>query len=264
MAIFTTRKVAFATGTGTNETAEQDVPVPANAVELIATQGDVHVTQGDPAESIIGVFRLKGDNWQNNPYEWFSEIGSAKLGAIDQVAYDGEPRWWKANLPVKSNSTIKLTYEPLDALANNGMASAKFRWSSTRTGLPPTKRKCSREVATSTLTDASITLTDLGVVTALIFGVTATTVAADDPGDYSLSVECSALAEQQTIQSSTVIHSIEATTGIAKTALRYDPQDIPAKSANATFNATLTETTALGTAGTWFYAIEYIPTTVQV
>ena len=261
MTVWSTKLSAFATGTGTAETAEQTVPTPANAVELVGVRQIVDATQGVPAESIIGVGKIKGDNWQDNPYEWFSEISSAKLGAIDQVACYFEPRWWPANIPVIPNADIAYTYEPLDAQAANGKVAVQFLWSDVPSGIPRVHRKCSREIATTTTTNSEITLTDLGRLTNFYWGVSTAAVTADDPGDYSVSITSSALNKQQTFESITYIQTIEATTGVGVTTLMQNPLDISAKqgTTTATFAATLTETTALTAAGQWFYALEYVP-----
>ena len=267
MTVFSTHMTGISTGTGVNETSPTSVNVPANAVELVSMHIDVTSTQANPAESIIGIGKLTGDNWLNNPYEVAVEIGSSKLGAVSQSGYytNSSLRPWKANLPVTKNSTISFTYQPMDALANNGLCQATFRWSTEPSGLPPRKRKFTRAISTDTTSNSDITLTDLKSVTEVIFGVTATTVSADDPGNYSLSLESSSLKEQQTVQAGTIISSIEATSGIGLTSLTREPQSIltlPGTS-QATFSANLTATSGLSTAGIWFYGIEYIPSRVQ-
>ena len=265
MTSWSTRLAAFSTGTGTAQTAAQAVSVPANAVELIAVKMGVAATAPAPAESVMGVGKLKGDNWQNNPYEIAAEVGSAHLGAIGGD-FAAQSRWWKANLPVAPNSSVDFTYEPVDALADNGTCQPEFRWSNVKTGLQPVKRIFSREVATSTITSTTVSLFDALSLTKGYFAVGAATVAADDPGNYSVTMESSGLQSQQTFQMATTLHGIEATSGMEISYLEETPLDISVLSnvAQITFTATLTETTALGTAGQWMYGVEYIPKNIQV
>ena len=264
MVSWSTRLAAFATGAGTAETAAQAVSVPANAVELVAVKMAVAAGAPAPAESVMGVGKLKGDNWQNNPYEIAAEIGSAHLGAIGGD-WAAQPRWWKANLPVSPNSSIDFTYEPVDALADNGTCQPDFRWSNVRTGAQGVKRIFSREVATSTTVSTTVTLNDALSLTKGYFAVGAATVAADDPGNYSVTMESSGLQGQQTFQMGTTLHGIEATSGQEISYLEETPIDIGILKdvAQITFTATLTETTALGTAGQWMYGVEYVPKTIQ-
>ena len=264
MASWSTRLAAFATGTGTAETAEQSIVVPANAVELLAMRMEVTALAPAPAESVMGVGKLKGNNWQNNPYEIAAEVGAAHLGAIGGP-WAREPRWWPAHLPVSPNSTIAFTYEPVDALADNGQCGVEFRWSNGRTGIPGVKRLFSREIATSTTTNTLASINDARGITKGFFAVGAATVAADDPGDYSITLESSGLKDQQTFQIATQLIGIEATSGMEYSYLMETPQDIELLPgvAQISFAATLSETTALGTAGQWMYGIEYIPRSIQ-
>ena len=264
MPIFTSRaRTSWATGAGTAETAEQAVEIPSNVKEIIAVRGHVVATNGDPAESIIGVFRFVGDNFKNRPYEWFSEIGSGKVGAIDEVGYEREPRWWDCHLPVSAGSPIGVTYEPIDALANNGRASIDLKFSTQRTGMTPRLRKCTRETATSTTTGEALSLTKVGSVVDFCWGESTSTVAADDPVAASIVVTCESLIGQQDISLNTTIHTIEATSGVAKTSLQYAEIDMPSSNPTARFTAQLTQDVDLGTAGQWFYSIGYIPTSIE-
>jgi hypothetical protein len=136
---WSTRLAAFATGTGTAVTAVQNVTVPANAVELIAARMSVTAVAPAAAESVMGVGKLTGDNWQNNPWEMAAEIGAAHLGLINGPIA-AKPRWWSANLPVTPNAIIGFTYEPVDALADDGTCQPEFRWSNVRTGIQGVKR----------------------------------------------------------------------------------------------------------------------------
>src|SRR3990167_5328643 len=217
-----------------------------------------------PAESVMGIGKFKGDNWSNPPFEFAAEIGAAHLGAINGP-FAAQPRKWKANLPVTPNSTIDFTYEPIDALADNGRCSLLTQWSTVRTGLRGVKRIFSREIATSTTTDSSITIRDALRLTKAYFGVGAATVAADDPGDYSISIELTGVAEQPNIQLNTMLHGIEATSGMEISYLEETSVDLGLQPAvtQITPTVTLTETTALTTAGQWFYGFEYIPRTIQ-
>lgn len=263
--VFTTRLAAFATGTGTAETAAQNVTVPADSRELISLQMWVTALAPAPAESVMGIGKLKGDNWVNPPYEIAAEIGSAHLGAIGGPWF-AQPRKWPANLPVSPNSTIQFTYEPIDALADNGQVSVKFKWSNVRTGAQGVKRVFSREVPTSTTTDSSVTLRDCLSITKLYFGVGASTVAADDPGDYSITIEMTGISEHPTSQMNTQLSGIEATSGLEISYLEEETVDLTLLPdvSQITPVVTLTETSALGTAGQWFYGFEYIPRSVQV
>jgi len=264
MTSWPTRLAAFATGTGTAETAEQSVVVPANAVELIALRMAATSTLPSVAESVMGVGKLKGNNWQNNPYEIAAEIGAATLSAINGP-FAQQPRWWKANLPVSPNSTLSFTYEPVDALAGDGQCQVEFRWSDVRTGIQGVKRLFSREIATSTTTNTLTAINDAVKITRAYFAVGAATVAADDPGQYSLTLESSGLAKQQTMQVATTLIGIEATSGMEISYLMDTPVDIDLlpNVAQLSFSATLTETAALGTAGQWMYGVEYIPRNIQ-
>lgn len=266
MGIFPTAAVvAFATGTGTDATASQTLTVPDNAVELVAVRGTLTSTAPNAAESGVGVFKIGGDNFVNNPYEWFSEILSAKLGLVDQHAPSHEERWWPANLPVKAGANLGLTFEPLDALAADGQATVDCKWSTKPTGVPPTKRLASRETASSTTTGPSVTLNDALRISEFTVVYTASTVAADDPSVARLTVTSSNLSEQQQLTQTAVIHGIEATSGVAKAFLTHADVDIEVSNPNAqtVFTSTITVSTALGTAGAYAYSIGYIPTAVQ-
>ena len=265
MAIFTSAKVAWATGTGVDETAEQTLAVPGAARELIGVRGHVHTTQGNPAESIIGVFKIKGNNWTHNPYEWFSEIGSSKLGAIDEVGYAIEPRWWPAYLPVMPGVDYAVTYEALDALAVDGQAAIDLKWSTAPTGREPILRLCSRETASSTATGPGLTLPDAGRIVEFTFAYGASTVAGDDPSIARLFITSSNLEEIQTLSLTQNIHALEATTGVALGTLMHADIDIPVKAgaASAVFTSSITVDVALGTAGAYAYSIGYIPRSVS-
>jgi hypothetical protein len=123
----------------------------------------------------------------------------------------------------------------------------------------------SREVPTTTTISTAVTLNDALKITKGYFGVGAATVAADDPGNYSVTFEGSGLAIQQTFQMATTLIGIEATSGMEISYLEETPQDIDVLPdvSQFTFTATLTETTALGTAGQWMYGFEYLPRTIQ-
>ena len=266
MSIFTTAAVTtFATGTGTDPTAAQTFTVPDNARELVAVRGTLTSTLPNPAESGMGVFALGGDNFLNRPYEWFSEILSAKLGAIDEHAADHEERWWPANLPTKPGANLTATFEPIDALAGDGAASIDAKWSTRPTGMPATKRLATRETASTTSAAAGLTLTDARVITEMTVAYGAATVAADDPSRARLSISSNNLTEVQTITQTTVIHGIEATSGVAVSRLVHADIDIPVTNpnGNTVFSGTFTVDTALGTAGQYAYSVGYIPNSVQ-
>lgn len=239
--------------------------IPADAVELISTQMWVTATAPAPAESVMGIGKLKGDNWNNPPYEFAAEIGAAHLGAIGGP-FAQQPRKYPANLPVSPNSTVQFTYEPIDALADNGTVSVKFKWSNVPTGLQGVKRVFSREIGTGTTTDSSVTLRDCAKITKLYFGVGAATVAADDPGDYSITIEMTGILEHPTSQMNTQLIGIEATSGMEISYLEEEAVDLTLQAgvSQITPAVTLTETTALGTAGQWFYGFEYVPRLIQV
>ena len=261
--VFCTRLAAFASGTGTAETAAQSVSIPADAVELISVQMWSTALAPAVAESVMGIGKLKGDNWSNPPYEIAAEIGSAHLSAIGGP-FASQPRKWPANLPVTPNSTVDFTYEPIDALADNGRASVKFKWSNVRTGQAGVKRIFSREVPTSTTTDSSVTIRDAASITKTYFGVGASTVAADDPGDYSITIELVGVMEHPTTQMNTQLIGIEATSGMEISYLEEETVDLTLQPSvsQITPAVTLTETTALGTAGQWFYGFEYVPRSI--
>ena len=261
MAVWSTSPIiSTATGTGTAEPADVTFTVPSNAVEIVATRGHVHATNGDPAESIAGVFKLKGQDFKWNPYEWLSEIGPAKLGAVDQTGYFTEPRWWKAYLPVTPSAQLAVSYEPVDALANNGQFKVDISWSSIRTGLAPVQRPASRETATSTSTGPSLTLSGAERLVEFCLGVSTSTVAADDPSNGKLQVVSGGLKDQQLLELTFNIHTIKATSGIALTTLMYDDVDIEFQSKeSATFASTFTVDTVLGTAGQYWYSLGFIP-----
>mgnify|MGYP001618054773 CR=1 FL=1 len=267
MAIWTTAPIASqATGAGVAETAETTFQAPSSAVELVAVKGHAFATQGDPAEPIFGVFKLKGQDWKHNPYEWFSEIGAPKVGAIDQVAYSFSPRWWPAHLPVRPSAQYSITYEPLSALANNGQYNIDLKWSTKKTGQAPILRLCSRE-SLSTAQLAVLSITGAKRVTSYGGGYTAETVAADDPSSARLALTSAGLDEIQTVSFNfNFIHTIEATTGVAYTALTVIEADIPVKAVGGdplVFSSAITVDVALGTAGTYAYFIEYEPRAVM-
>ena len=267
MAIYTTAAVvAFATGTGTAVTAEQTLTVPDNAVELVAVRGTLTSTAPNPAESGIGVFALAGNNFLNRPYEWFTEILSAKLGAVDQHAPSHEDRWWPANLPVKPGANLAATFEPLDALAADGQATIDVKWSTKKTEMPATKRLASRETASTTTSGPSITLSDAKKITEYTVVYTAATVAADDPSVARLTITSNNLLEVQSITQTAVIHAIEATSGVAKAFLTHADIDVDVTNpnSNTVFSSSLTVDTALTTAAAYAYSIGYEPNTVQV
>ena len=211
----------------------------------------------------MGIGKLKGDNWSNPPYEVAAEIGSAHLGAIGGP-FAPQPRKWPANLPVTPNARIDFTYEPIDALADDGWVSAKFKWSNVKTSQQGLKRVFSREVPTSTTTDSSVTIRDAASITKTYFGVGAATVAADDPGDYSITIEMTGIMEHPTTQMNTQLIGIEATSGLEISYLEEETVDLTLQPqvSQITPAVTLTETTALGTAGQWFYGFEYVPRSI--
>jgi len=262
--VFTTRLAAFSTGTGVAETGAQTVSVPADAVELISMKMWVTATAPAPAESVTGIGKLKGNNFNNPPYEVAAEHGAAHLGAINGP-FAAQPRKWEAHAPVTPGTDLDFTYEPMDILVDNGAVSALFKWSNVRTPLPMKKRIFTREIATTTTTNSSITLRDALVITKAYFGVTASTVAADDPGDYSVTFEMTGVAEHSQIQMNTQLIGIEATSGMEISYLEEEELDLHLQPSvtQITPAATLTETTALGTAGQWYFGFEYIPRTVQ-
>ena len=267
MAIYTTAAVtAFAIGTGTDATTAQTLTVPDNAVELVAVRGTLTSTAPNPAESGMGVFALGGDNFINRPYEWFSEILSAKLGAVDEHAADHEERWWPAFLPVKPGANFAATFEPLDALAGNGQATIDCKWSTKPTGMAPIKRLASRETASTTATGPSITLTDARKIIEYTVAYGAATVAADDPSVARLTVTSNNLLEVQSITQTAVIHGIEATAGVAVSRLVHSDVDIDIANpnGNTVFSSALTVDTALTTAAAYAYSIGYNPNSVQV
>lgn len=265
MAIYPTKgRVSWAIGTATAETAQQAIIVPDNAIELVKTRGHIHSTQGAADESACCVFKLTGDNWHNNPYEFFSEIICAKDSVIDSHGYAMEPRWWNCGLPVSPGSTIQVTTENLDALATNGRASIDCLWSTRPTGMLPHKRKCTRETAdTTSVSGSDITLTDAARILDFSAGLMPSAVAADDPSMASIQLTCSALAEQQTFSMNVNVHTIEATTGEALTALMKAEVDIGVASNPCTFTSLITLDVALATAGAWFYSIGYLPTSIN-
>lgn len=262
MTVYPQRVVSFATGAGTDETAEQTFTIPSNAVAIHKIRGHVHATQGDPAESIFGVFTLTGQDWKHNPYEWFSEIGPSKLGAVDQVGYPNEPRWWPVNLPVAPGGTIAATYEPLDALANNGRANVDVLWSTVGGEGEPTQRLCSRETATSTATGPTLTISGAAKMVDFTIGVAGSTVAADDPSDGRLDLTSSALVGQQTFGLSFNLHTIEATSGVEQTSLFSTMIDIDVDKDPAVVTSAITVTTALTTAAAYAYGLGYRPKSV--
>ena len=253
---------SIATGAGTAETAQTTFVVPSRAVEHVCVRLDVNATNGDPAESIAGIGKIVGQDWTQNPFEFSSEIGSAKVGAVDEVGYEREPRWWGSHLPTVPGATYADTYEPVDALANNGRYEIENVWSTLRgTGLP-TRRLFSRETSTGTAiaTVAGVTLTLTGVrsLTDYSLGVSTSTVAADDPSDGRETLTSSGL-EQQQMSMNFNIHAIEATSGKALTSLRQREIDIAATGDPVVITSSFTVVTAHTTAGQFWHGIGYVP-----
>tara|TARA_R100000306_G_C4361347_1_gene135419 strand:- start:84 stop:881 length:798 start_codon:yes stop_codon:yes gene_type:complete len=253
---------SFATGTGTSSTAVQDIQVPSNAVELVSISGHVHNTAPAPAESMTGIFTISGKDWQQGDYEFFSEIGGSHLGAINGTPYYAQPRYWPAYQPVRPNSVLGLTYEAMDALAGNGQCMITCKWSDTPTGNARINRKATRETATSTSTGSSLTLAGATNITAFTVAVSTTTVGADDPSNGKIQVNSGNLLGNQTLELAYNLHGIEATSGQQICNLQHADVSIPVNPAmtnSVTFSSTLTELTALGTAGQWAYSISYNP-----
>ena len=253
---------SFATGTATAATATQDIQVPSNAVELVSIQGHVHNTAPAAAESMTGVFSITGKDWQAGDYEFFSEIGGSHLGAINGTPYFTQPKFWPAYQPVRPNSILGLIYEPLDALAGNGQAMITCKWSDTPTGNTRINRKATRETATSTSTGSSLTLAGATNITGFTAAVSSSTVAADDPSNGKIQVNSGNLLGNQTLELAYNMHGIEATSGQEISVLQNVDVSIPVNPAmtnSVTFQSTLTELTALGSAGQWSYSISYNP-----
>jgi len=261
MAIFPTSPVApFATGTGVAESGQQTFTVPSGVVEMVAIRGHVTAEAPAPAEGMCGVFKVTGTDWKHTPYEFFSEIGGSNLGAIDGNAYAIEPRWWPARLPVKAGATIAVTIEMLDAMAGNAEALVDILWSTTRTGLPPVQRLCSRETASTSATGASITVTNASRLVDYTYAyVPGGVLVADEEVTSRLTVTSGALSEQQTMSLGNVVHGIEATSGQSWTTLMKADVDIPVRDDPAVFNASIAVTSASGNADAYAYSIGYIP-----
>ena len=264
MAIFVTSPFAsVATGTGTAETAQTNFTIPSRVQEVVASRVDVNATNGDPAESIAGIAKITGQDWVDNPFEYSSEIGTGKVGAVDEVGYEREPRWWGAHLGVKPGGTIASTYEPVDALANNGRYLIDVVWSTLKgTGLP-TRRLFSRESSTgtaaATIAGATLTITGAGRITDYSLGVSTSTVTADDPSDGRHTITSGGFGEQQTLSMSFLIHAIEATTGKALTSLRQREIDLAVTGDPVVATSTLTIDTALAAAGQFWHGLGYVP-----
>ena len=251
-----------ATGTGVDETTAVDLVIPGTAVELVSIRVHAHSTAPAPAESLIGVTKLSGKDWNQGDFQFFSEIGGSHLGAINGNPYYQEPTWWHAFQPVVPGGNIGLSWEGLDALAGNGAFRVDCKWSDVRTGRAPINRKCTRETATSTSTAAGLTLSGASRITQYVLAVFSSTVAADDPSSGSLSINSGNLLGQQTMSLGYNLHGIEATSGQEVTSLQKADVDIlvnPQKSNSVTFSGTLTEDVALGTAGGYAYQIAYHP-----
>ncbi len=264
MTVYPTSPVTpFATTTGTAETAQQTFTVPSGAVELVAVRGHVTSEAPAPAEGLAGVFKITGQDWQHTPYEFFSEIGGNHLGSINGSAYAIEPRWWAARLGVKAGSTIACTIEMLDALAGNGEASIDCLWSSTRTGLPPVQRLCSRETASTTATGASITVTNASRVVDFTYAYVPNGVlVADEEASSILTVNSGGLSGQQTMSLSNIVHGIEATSGQSWTTLMKAEVDIAVRDDPAVFNSSIALTSTSTNADCYAYSIGYIPKTL--
>lgn len=264
MAIWTTSPIApTATGTGTDATAVQTFTVPSPAVELIAARVHVVAEAPAPAEGVCGVVAFGGQDWKHVPFEFFSEIGGTHLGAINGNAYAVEPRWWRANLPVKAGSTIGVSYEPLDALADNGEWFIDCVWSSVRTGLPAVQRLCSRETSTATATGASITIPDPTSIVDFSFAlVPGGVLVADEEVTARLTVNCGALNEIQQMSLGSAVHGIEATSGQSWTSLMKREIDIGLKSNPAVFTSSISVTSSPSNAGAYAYSIGYVPAVV--
>jgi len=250
----------FATGTGTDATALQTLTVPSNAHYLVSIKAEVHSTAPAPAESLTGIVSLTGLDWQNSDYQFFTEIGGSHLGAINGNPYYQSARFWKAYQPVTPNSQIGVTYEPLDAEAGNGFVQILAKWSDTDLGKAPVNRKATTETSTSTSTIPSLTLSGCQRITELTFAVSSSTISGDDPASYILEVNSGNLVGQQTIQAIANLHGIEATSGQEVTYLNQNEVSIDVNRSmtnSVTFNGTVTESVALGTAGQYAYSIGY-------
>lgn len=259
MTTYTLRVATGTTGTGLDETAEVTFVAPSNAVQLNRLRGHIHGTAPSAAESGFGVFKVRGQDWKHSPYEFFSEIMPGKLGTVDQVGYEREPRWWNAYLPIVPGGTYAVTYEPLDAMAADGRFDVDVEYSTIEGGGEPMQRLASRETATSTATGPTITISGAAKVVEYTIGVAPSTVAADDPSDGLIAVTSSGLVGQQTFNLSFNVHSIEAISGVASTSLFQAPQDIDVEAETLVITSAITVTTALTTAGAYAYAIGYRP-----
>ena len=265
MAVFTTSPVTpFATGTSKTQTEIATFTVPSGVVELVSVRGLVTSEAPAPAEALAGVFAMGGQDWKHTPYEWFSEIGGNKLGAINGIP-SMEPRWWSAHLPVKAGSTIGVSYEALDSLSGNGEALIDCKWSTIPSGMAPIQRLCSRETASTTATGSSITISNAKILRDFTFAfVPSGVVVADEEVSARLTVNSGALAEQQTMSLSSIVHGIEATSGQNVTTLNKAIIDIPVRDDPAVFTSSIAITSASTNADAYAYSIGYQPRTVNV
>jgi len=252
----------IATGAGVAEIAGVSKTIPNRAVELVAVRASYNRTKPAPAELMEGVVIL-GGQLNHAPSEFLTEIGCSKVGAVDQQSPWQKPAWQPMRVSVTPSGTLDVAFEPFDVVTDGAELKVDFRWSDTPSPatLPSILRKCSRETSTATTSGAIVALENAQTIIRMVAGVGNTTVTADDPFDGKIALNSGAFNDQQTIELGAAVYSIEATSGVGVSFLEESPQSINIKDGINLVNvqSTLTEETALATAGLWFWQLDFIP-----
>ena len=254
----------FATGTGTSVTAVQTFTVPSGMNYLAWAQAEAVPLAPAVAEGVGGVVAFAGRDWAHTPSEFFVEIAGTRLEATWGQMQITEPRWWPFHSQVRPGSTIGITYEPLDALADNGELAFNVLWSPDKSG-DHVQRLCSRETASTTATGESITISGGAVINDYsVAFVPGGAEAADDPMGGRHTAKSGAfqfpeltLAYEQP--------GIEATSGSSQPWLNVvgfgdtPPLNIPITKETAVITSSLVTDTTSDNADAYAYGIGYRP-----
>jgi len=291
LTIFITSPVApFSSGSvaGT-QSSNQNFTVPSGAVELISIRGHATCEAPSVAEGLLIKFSLSGQDFRNTPYDFFSELGGSKLGVVGGCGYNVEPRFWRANLPVKAGSTIAVNstsidsvaggtealidclwsdqptgLRPVQRLASTGTASSTSTgssiclWSDQPTGLRPVQRLASTGTASSTSTGSSITLSGgLRVVDMAYAYLPGGVVVVDEETTSRLTLNSGGFAGQQTISMGNVTHAIEQTSGQIKANLMRCNLDIPIRDDPAIVTSSVNVSSSSTNDDSYLYALGF-------
>jgi len=260
LTIFITSPVApFSSGSvaGT-QSSNQNFTVPSGAVELISIRGHATCEAPSVAEGLLIKFSLSGQDFRNTPYDFFSELGGSKLGVVGGCGYNVEPRFWRANLPVKAGSTIAVNSTSIDSVAGGTEALIDCLWSDQPTGLRPVQRLASTGTASSTSTGSSITLSGgLRVVDMAYAYLPGGVVVVDEETTSRLTLNSGGFAGQQTISMGNVTHAIEQTSGQIKANLMRCNLDIPIRDDPAIVTSSVNVSSSSTNDDSYLYALGF-------